>query len=115
MNNLLRETISILHDNGKSWCDVIGVIVPEGRISKYDFLCLSNVNYDDSNYNAPVINPDLYIVGNGFWLERKASHTTGKEFWKFNKVPDIINLPFITIDTLKDKLCEDSLYNIKPI
>ena len=100
-------------ENGKTLDDVKGIIVNNGQITKEDFIRLANIEYENRNFNAPVINPSMYIIGNTFWMERCVNHYSGKEFWRFNFIPNTDDLPFITVDSLKDELCHEDLYNMK--
>ena len=100
MKNLRSETMSILSKHGKTWDDVIGVCGNEFQITKEQFLELSDILYHN-RYGKQVIAYDLKIVGKDFWLER--NEEDGLECWEFKQIPDIANLPTVSIDTLINK------------
>lgn len=84
MANLLKETLEVLSDNGKSFDDVLWVGSGDGYITKELFLKLADVNYD-SGYGGQEIAQDLLIVGEDWWLER--GEYDGSEWWEFKTVP----------------------------
>lgn len=95
MTNLLKETIEILKENGKSETDVLWV--GRGFSSGYynykkqeykstweDFKEKADFNYDDG-YGGNEIPMDLIVVGKDFWLERH--EYDGSEWWEFKTMP----------------------------
>ncbi len=96
MINLWDETIKIITGHGKKWDDVKFILncfehkFSSTRshifeITKEDFECIAKkLNYD-AGYGAQIINPELKIVGDGWWLERH--EYDGKEWWDFKIQP----------------------------
>ncbi len=91
MQNLLRETIEELKENGKSESDVLWVgrgydtlYVKPYKTTWEDFKKKANFEYDDG-YGGNEIPMDLIVVGKDFWLERH--EYDGSEWWEFKSMP----------------------------
>ena len=85
MINLLKETLEVLLENGKSEQDVRWVGVPEvGSMSWEEFKQLADKHYDDG-YGAENVNSKLVVVGDDWWLERHSYD--GAEWWEFKILP----------------------------
>jgi len=83
--NLLKETIDFIEENGKKEKDVAWVGFKNKWCSWDDFKLVSDFNYDNS-FGAQEINPDLFVVGSDWWLERH--EYDGSEWWEFKRMPD---------------------------
>lgn len=96
MQNLLKETIDILHKNGRVESDVMWV--GRGFNSAYYYWIENNLrkntwNYFEKNadfmyddgFGEEVIPLDLVVVGKDFWLERHSYD--GSEWWEFKTMP----------------------------
>lgn len=106
IRNLLNETLAVLERHGKSFEDVIAVVgidhpvdglggEPPVACSFAEFAKEASFEYDAS-YGAVEVNPDLKIVGDGWWLER-ASYD-GSEWWEFRAppvIPELKRVPFL--------------------
>lgn len=90
--NLLRETLSILDDDGYSPADItfIGSSDHAYAISWNDFQSISDVDYD-AGYGSPEVATDLIIeLKDGSWYTRE--EYDGSEWWRLNKrSPEFIN------------------------
>ena len=91
MKNLLKETIEILNENGKTESDVLWVgrgfgtlNMKEYKTTWEDFKEKADFEYDDG-YGGNEIPMDLIIVGKDFWLERH--EYDGSEWWEFKTMP----------------------------
>lgn len=85
MINLLQETHQILNDNGVSMVDVQFVLSRDSQMGTWnDFVALANIEYDNG-YGGHMISSQLYIVGDGWWLER--GEYDGSEWWEFKTQP----------------------------
>jgi hypothetical protein len=82
--NLLQETIKILEDHKKSPQDVLWVGDSESFCSWDDFARIANFQYDDG-YGTNLIDSELKVVGQDFWLERH--EYDGSEWWEFKRQP----------------------------
>ena len=83
--NLLRETVAILEENGKSLSDIQFVYTDEGCfIPTNGCKQFLNVNYNNG-YGLNEIRLDLKLVGKDFWLERH--EYGGAEWWEFKQLP----------------------------
>lgn len=91
MANLLKQTLEILKNNGKSSDDVRWVGVHAEPYKKKDaegswddFAKLANIIYDDG-YGGNKIERCLVVVGDDWWLER--GEYDGGEWWEFKTLP----------------------------
>lgn len=93
MTNLLKETLEILKAYDKTPSDVlwVGTLPPEWKKDKKraigswdDFATLADFNYD-SGYGSNEVQSDLFVVGDGWWLER--GEYDGSEWWEFKTLP----------------------------
>lgn len=100
MKNLLTETLALLSHNGKAPADVrwVGVLhpawlaginpqeaaepIPTGTWD--DFASFADFEYDNG-YGGNVVEGDLVIVGDDWWLERGGYD--GSEWWEFKALP----------------------------
>ena len=82
MENLLKETIEVLRDNGRSEKDVLWVGTKTHKITWENFKEIADVEYS-SGFGAPEVAQDLIISGNGFWMDR--GEYDGSEWWNFNE------------------------------
>jgi hypothetical protein len=84
MESILRETLEVLSEHGKSGEDIIWCGNEEfGYFTWKEFVELIRLNpYDDQDQDIP---RDLLIVGSDFWLERHECE--GGEWWQFNSQP----------------------------
>ena len=83
--NLLKETLAVMRENGKSKADVrwFGT---KGKceIPLEQFGEALNVDYDDG-YGGTEIDMDLVVVGDDWWLERH--EYDGSEWWEYKTIP----------------------------
>lgn len=87
MQNLLEETIDMLHHHDKTPSDVkwVGSADGEFSISWFDFEQIAkDVNYDDG-FGLEEIPMELVVVGDNWWLSRVSYD--GSEWWIFNTIP----------------------------
>ncbi|NCB47635.1 hypothetical protein EOM81_11535 [bacterium] len=85
MQNLLKETIEVLAENGKSEADVLWVGNKKAYVSWADFAeYAKNLEYD-SGYGGNEIDGGLLVVGLDWWLERH--EYDGSEWWEFKSLP----------------------------
>jgi hypothetical protein len=83
--NLLKETIEVLLEHGKTEKDVMWCGSPEfGWFTWEDFKEIADVEYDNG-YGSQKVATDLLIVGEDFWLERH--EYDGSEWWEFKQQP----------------------------
>jgi hypothetical protein len=82
--NLLNETKEILHDNGKTFSDVIWCGNVNGSMTVKEFRKLANIEYNDECGTQEISN-SLVVVGKNWWLER--GEYDGKEWWEFKQLP----------------------------
>lgn len=111
MQNLLKETIKILNDNGKTTKDVRFIRSFQEKnynggefyyCSWDEFEKLADFLYDDG-YGGNEINRGLMVVGDNWWLER--GEYDGSEWWEFKeppKGPDLFSKKITTMEMLKD-------------
>lgn len=79
--NLLRETIDVLAENGKTPADVQWCGSPQfGSFTWDEFAALADVEYD-SGFGGAEVATDLMVVGDGWWLQR--GEYDGSEWWDF--------------------------------
>ena len=102
MANLLRETIEILEEHGKTIKDIVAVQGNDFGISVENFIRLANTIYDDG-YGAPKVAVDLFVIGDDFWLERQ--EYDGSEWWEYKERPaileNILEVTALTINQCK--------------
>ena len=85
ISNLLKETIEVLRENGKSEEDVLWCGSEEfGWFTWEDFKELADFEYCN-DYGLQEIASDLLVVGKDFWLERH--QYDGAEWWEFKTLP----------------------------
>ena len=84
MENLLKETLEVLKENGKTPEDVEWVGCKEFWFTWKDFEEVANVEYYNS-YGAAEVAEDLIVVGNNWWLERH--EYDGAEWWEYKEPP----------------------------
>lgn len=86
--NLLREAIGVLQANDKTPADVRWVGASSGAlaISWDEFALLADRAYD-SGFGHCEVAPDLVIVGDDWWIERK--EYAGREWWEFKTPPQL--------------------------
>ncbi|MDL2280340.1 hypothetical protein LJC10_00605 [Selenomonadales bacterium OttesenSCG-928-I06] len=80
MTNLLKETIAILKEHGKTIEDIKWIGCNAFKISLENFLEVADTEYDDG-FGSPEVALDLVIVGDDFYLER--SEYDGAEGWEY--------------------------------
>lgn len=81
--NLLKETVDVLKDNGKTLLDIewVGTIDSEYECN----LCeLIDIDYDNG-YGGAEIPSGFILAGNDFWLERH--EYDGSEWWEYKELP----------------------------
>jgi hypothetical protein len=98
MRNLWEETLDVLRCNGLTWDDVIYVCGNHFLISKENFEELARKTDYDAGFGAPEIATDLKILGKCWWLSR--GEYDGSEWWDFNKMFDVENLPTVQVNRL---------------
>jgi hypothetical protein len=98
MQNLLKETLEMLAENGKSPADVRWVghrdfgyltqIRPTPEKMPYgsweEFVEFADFDYDNG-YGGAQVSTRLVIVGDDWWLER--GEYDGSEWWEFKTLP----------------------------
>lgn len=92
MINLLKETLDVMKENGKTPEDVVFVQIPQcnwrekpiQQGSWADFAAIANFSYDNG-FGGNKINLCLRIVGVDWWLERH--EYDGSEWWEFKTRP----------------------------
>jgi len=84
MSNLLKETLNVLKENGKSAKDVSWCGDDNYSFSWDVFKEKANTDYD-SGYGGSEVYIDLLIVGDGWWLERH--EYDGAEWWEYKEQP----------------------------
>jgi len=82
--NLLKGTIQILENYGKTLTDVEWIGTSGYEITFEQFITLADVEYD-AGYGAQKVATDLLVVGNGWWLERH--EYDGSEWWEYKECP----------------------------
>jgi hypothetical protein len=85
LTNLLKETLEVLLNHGKSTIDVlwVGNSVVSGSWPEFAALA-ANVDYD-SGFGEAEIPSDLVVVGSDWWLER--GEYDGSEWWEYKTLP----------------------------
>lgn len=78
--NLLKETLEVLKENGRSFDDVLFIQGSDFGITKEQFLTLADVEYY-SSYGAAEVAEDLEIIGKDFLMCR--AEYDGSEWWDF--------------------------------
>lgn len=86
MNNLLRETVNMLAEYGRTPDDVSWVGSRDGKVGcSWDhFAVIADVNYD-SGFGSNYVPLDVVVVGRGWWLERL--EYDGSEGWEYREPP----------------------------
>lgn len=84
--NLLEETFSELSKHGKTIEDVNYIVCQGYLIPIVDYEIIANCTYNNG-YGSPVVNVDLKIVGEDWWLER--AEYDGSEWFEFKEKPQI--------------------------
>ena len=84
MKNLLRETIDVLGEHGKSVADIKWIGCEKFKIPFVNFVSVADVEYD-SGYGSQEVAIDLIICGEDFWLERH--EYDGSEWWEYKEMP----------------------------
>lgn len=84
MVNLLKETISILKENGKTLEDVKFVCSEFGTTDIGTFINAADKEYDN-DFGGEEVLISLQIVGDDWWLERQTYD--GSEWWEFKTLP----------------------------
>lgn len=82
--NLLKETLGILIESGKTENDVKWVGTLTHKCSWQQFKVVADTEYI-SGYGAPEVAQDLLIVGDNWWLERR--ERDGSEWWDYKEMP----------------------------
>jgi hypothetical protein len=90
MPNLLEETVSVLDSFGLTRHDVQWCGSFDGKFffDWEQFATLANREYY-AGYGGQEVARDLVIVGTDWWLSRE--DYDGKEWWRFNKMPEPAN------------------------
>lgn len=83
--NLWTETIEALEWNGYKWDDVKFIQNGDVDISKPYFEMLAKQFNYDSSYGTELIDRNLVIVGDNWWLER--AEYDGSEWWEYKTLP----------------------------
>lgn len=84
-DNLLRETIETLRENGKTPDDVHWVGAGDHWATWDGFAALADGFIYDSGWGAACVNAALVVVGDDWWLER--SEYDGNERWDYKHLP----------------------------
>lgn len=82
--NFLIELMKVLAENNKNVHDIKWVGTKDYLLDIEDFYKHSDFDYD-SGYGLEVINTDLLVVGDDWWLERATYD--GSEWWEFKTLP----------------------------
>lgn len=82
--NLLKETVKVLNEHGKSLDDIIWIGSKDCEIDKDQFIKFANKEYD-RGYGLIEVAEDLVIVGKDWWLERH--EYDGSEWWEYKRLP----------------------------
>ena len=84
--NLLHEVLGVLRANDKTPADVRWVGSSSGAFALGwgDFTRLADREYDPG-YGHCMVAPDLVVVGDDWWVERK--EYAGREWWEFKTPP----------------------------
>ena len=84
--NLLKETLEILKENGKSITDIKWIGGDDWSLSpdEVDIKTVINFDYDDG-FGWVEIEEDFVVVGDDWWLERH--EYDGSEWWEFKTLP----------------------------
>ncbi len=86
MANLLKGTLEIMTEHGKTPADVRWTGSSDGMFvgNWYDFASRANFEYN-SSYGSNEVAAALVVVGDDWWLER--GEYDGSEWWEFKTVP----------------------------
>jgi hypothetical protein len=88
MSNLAAETLEYLKLDGKSISDIRWIGSSDGSIAidiDYFFKVAADRKYDATGYGHRMVNRDLVVVGDDWWLSRW--EYDGSEGWEFNTKP----------------------------
>lgn len=86
---LLEETLQKLANYHLSENDVLFVTNDDEWCTWEEFKKISDFHYNNG-YGFEEINPNLKIVGDTWWLERRATYD-GIEWWTYKEVPVLMN------------------------
>lgn len=92
MENLYKETLEVLKENGKTENDVIwfGEVFNSDDITDYQYprdKFKEILDYDyDSGFGNTEISDFLHVVGKDWWLERH--EYDGSEWWEYKTLPN---------------------------
>lgn len=106
--NLLKETVEILEENGRTLDDVKHICGSKHQITKEDFIRLADTEYYEG-FGTQYVATDLMIIGDDFWLERH--EYDGSEWWEYKELPNVDGLPYRTVD----KLIADDIYGSRTL
>ena len=84
--NLWEETLDKLKVSNKTIDDVCYIICQNYIIPIDEYKKIADCTYDNG-YGLPVVNVDLKIVGDDWWLERE--EYDGSEWFSFKQKPQI--------------------------
>lgn len=110
--NLWEETIEVLENNGKSFCDVIAVYGDNFQITKENFEKIARKTIYNASYGAQLVADDLKIFGKNFAMIRE--EYDGLEWWKFISFGGNIPREFKSVSKLAGG-CWSSLAKINEI
>lgn len=100
MNNLFKETLQILKENGKTFDDVLWCGSYEESMSPETFKRIAELTEYDSGFGGPEVATDLMVVGRDFWLERH--EYDGSEWWEYKGYPVKPKVEFTGIKFIGD-------------
>lgn len=83
--NLLRETLEILEEHGKSFDDIEFVLCKGITFSPEKARPMMDFEYDDG-FGGQEVDETLKVVGKDFWLERH--EYDGSEWWEYKCMPE---------------------------
>lgn len=110
MPNLLKETISILKEHGRTFDDINWIGSEDGYISLETFKKLANVEYDD-DFGGQEVASDLIIVGDNFYMTR--GEYDGSEWWVYHSM-DLFKKPKNELKVIRlTKGCWDKLVDMQ--
>lgn len=89
MKNLLAETLKVIHDFGRSPCEIvyIGSNRTGHRCTWDEFMQLADEPYDRGYGSAQVATDLILLFADGSWMER--AEYDGAEWWEFKQTPKI--------------------------
>lgn len=86
-SNLYKETLDVLHKNGKTKEDIIRIGNEDYEMDFETFTKLADKTYNNETMTYRVAYDFMIIFYDGSWMERM--HDGHWEFWRFNKIPKI--------------------------